>query len=702
MHLATKSQGACTLIGGVVRCNFGSVGGNSQVTASIVVQPTAIGQITNTFRVGGSSADADASDNVSTVITLATVPIAALEPNGAQLVGDASGGIEAGEVVTVNLALRNIGSAATANLVATLLEGNGVSAASGPQNYGAIAVGTNASRPFTFTATGNAGESISAVLQLQDGVQDLGTVAFHFTLGGEVTFGNAAPISINQLGAATPYPSTISVSGVNGVISKVRVTFTKVSHTYPDDIDALIAGPLGQKLILMSDAGGSTAIVNKTLTFDGGAGTGLPNEAVIEAGDFLPTNYDSGTEPGGDLFPAPAPVGSVASSFLAFNSTDPNGTWSLFIHDDGGNDSGSISGGWALAITVAVPVNPLANLSIVANATPNPAIVGEPLTYTLTVANLGPSNAPSVVVNDTIPAGSSFVEAIPSQGSASFTAGVVTASLGTINNGASATVTVTVIPTTSGFKTNSATVSAVSGDLDPGNNTATTVLVANNPVADLAVLVSSAPQPLFVSSNVTFTAIVTNRGPNHAESVRITNRLSSSFGFVSATNTQGSCTFSDGILICDFGSVPANGSATVIIVATALTPGSTTNLFAVVSTSADPAPANNSTNVIGVINPLAPFIVSAGVALVSESVLPANGAIESSELVTVNFGLRNIGTADAGNVIATLQGTGGVLAPSAPQTYGALLVNGPTVSRPFSFIANGPARKHGDGDAAIG
>src|SRR6185503_20539564 len=255
------------------------------------------------------------------------------------------------------------------------------SAASGPQNYGVIPVGANASRAFTFTANGNVGDSIAAVLQLQDGVQNLGTVTFHFTLGGEVTFGNGAVIVINQFGTATPYPSTINVSGVTGVVSKVRVTFTKLSHTYPDDIDALLTGPQGQRLILMSDAGGSTAIVNKTLTFDGAAGSALPNESVINAGSFLPSNYDSGTEPGGDVFPAPAPVGSLASSFLAFNSTDPNGTWSLFIHDDGGNDAGSISGGWALAISVVVPVNPLANLSIAASADPNPAVSGEPLTF---------------------------------------------------------------------------------------------------------------------------------------------------------------------------------------------------------------------------------------------------------------------------------------------------------------------------------
>ena len=164
----------------------------------------------------------------------------------------------------------------------------------------------------------------------------------------------------------------------------------------------------------------------------------------------------------------------------------------------------------------------MANLSIVANASPTPAIVGETLTYTLTVANLGPSNAPSVVVSDTIPAGTSFVSATPSQGTASFAAGVVTANLGTLSNGASATIAIAVTPNSAGSKVNSATVSAASADLDLSNNSATTIVTVNNPVADLAVSATAAPEPAFVSSNVTFSIVITNRGPNHADSVRVT------------------------------------------------------------------------------------------------------------------------------------------------------------------------------------
>jgi hypothetical protein len=49
-------------------------------------------------------------------------------------------------------------------------------------------------------------------------------------------------------------------------------------------------------------------------------------------------------------FPAPAPANPYATSLLSFNGFDANGTWSLYVFDDTGGDSGSIAGGWTLAI----------------------------------------------------------------------------------------------------------------------------------------------------------------------------------------------------------------------------------------------------------------------------------------------------------------------------------------------------------------
>ncbi|MFY9573415.1 MAG: right-handed parallel beta-helix repeat-containing protein, partial [Blastocatellia bacterium] len=172
-------------------------------------------------------------------------------------------------------------------------------------------------------------------------------------LSPQVTFSNSASIAINDTLSpptpATPYPSTINVSGVSGTTSKVTVTLTGLSHTFPDDIDILLVGPSGQKMILMSDAGGGNSCSNVTLTFDDAAPGSLPDEGLISTGTYKPTDgpFTTGTE----TFPAPAPGPSYASALSVFNGTSPNGLWSLYVVDDEGFLLGNISGGWSLTIS---------------------------------------------------------------------------------------------------------------------------------------------------------------------------------------------------------------------------------------------------------------------------------------------------------------------------------------------------------------
>ncbi len=274
----------------------------------------------------------------------------------------ANGAVDPDELVTVAFSLVNAGSGDTTNLVATLLPTGGVQTPSGPQSYGVIQAGGPAvSRSFSFVPAGTCGGTVTATLHLQDGLTDLGNLTFTLPLGSTASasygpFSNPASISIPAgapvatSGAASPYPSNISVSGIAGTVSKVTVTLTNMNHTFPDDIDVLLVGPAGQKIILMSDAGGTNDLVNNTLTFDD-AGPALPDSAVIGSGTFRPTNFDTL-----EAFPAPAPAGPYGSLLAAFNGTNPNGTWSLYVFDDAGVDSGSIAGGWRLNFQTADPV----------------------------------------------------------------------------------------------------------------------------------------------------------------------------------------------------------------------------------------------------------------------------------------------------------------------------------------------------------
>src|SRR5205085_12090400 len=72
---------------------------------------------------------------------------------------------------------------------------------------------------------------------------------------GLVGLGNFGSTTINDDAAATPYPSTVDVTGYPDPIKSLTVDLTGVQHTFPDDIDILLVGPGGQQVTLMSDAG---------------------------------------------------------------------------------------------------------------------------------------------------------------------------------------------------------------------------------------------------------------------------------------------------------------------------------------------------------------------------------------------------------------------------------------------------------------
>lgn len=121
------------------------------------------------------------------------------------------------------------------------------------------------------------------------------------------------------------------------------------------------------------------------------------------------------------------------------------------------------------------------DLSITKTAAPGPYLPGMPLTYTITVNNAGPAAASDVVVTDVIPAGTSFISAIPSQGSCSGTS-TVTCTLGTIANGGSASITLQLtLPSTAGTVQNTATATASNPDVNPANNAATAAITVGTP-----------------------------------------------------------------------------------------------------------------------------------------------------------------------------------------------------------------------------
>jgi hypothetical protein len=81
------------------------------------------------------------------------------------------------------------------------------------------------------------------------------------------------------------------------------VQLNNFSHQLPQDIDVLLVGPNGQRVLLMSDAGGSNAATGVTLAFRDDA-TELNHNEPLVTGTFRLVNGNN------DSFPHQHPVNS--------------------------------------------------------------------------------------------------------------------------------------------------------------------------------------------------------------------------------------------------------------------------------------------------------------------------------------------------------------------------------------------------------
>jgi len=151
----------------------------------------------------------------------------------------------------------------------------------------------------------------------------------------------------------------IVVSGAPVIIGSMRVTLYDYSHSNPENVDALLVGPGGQAFVMMADAGGNSATGPVTLSFRDAGPVLLADNGPLTTGQFEPTSW---TTPIAN-FPAPAPPGPYSEPgstiggtgtqtfFGNYGLTNPNGTWTLHLRQDGPG-TGVIQGGWGLEFQV--------------------------------------------------------------------------------------------------------------------------------------------------------------------------------------------------------------------------------------------------------------------------------------------------------------------------------------------------------------
>jgi subtilisin-like proprotein convertase family protein len=264
--------------------------------------------------------------------------------------GDGDTFPEPGETVVLSVPVTNNSGAPVTGVMVTLTGG-------GTQNYGDLANGQTVTRTFTYVIpiAAPCGSLHTVTFSLTSNVGTNTGITRQFLLGKFAGSRNTTSISIPDSGPGSPYPSPVTVSGIAGTAA-VRVRLFGLTHTFPGDLDFLLVGPGGQKMVIMSDVGSSAGVTNADIILEDAAAANMPTTATSVAGTWRPTN--SGTT---DTFPAPAPAapyehpapGGTATfaSVFGTNGTNMNGTWNLYLVDDAGGDLGALNGGWAISFS---------------------------------------------------------------------------------------------------------------------------------------------------------------------------------------------------------------------------------------------------------------------------------------------------------------------------------------------------------------
>ena len=384
--------------------------------------------------------------------TLAVGAAATLEVAGSSAGGDAALSVAAaGSSVTNSgtIRLTSVGGASAARF----------SASSGRiVNVGTLrfAAGAGGARQITGDVTNAGAVDVEASASVSGAVETAGTVDVAAGATLEITS------ALTQTAGTTHVDGSIAAAGValnGGVLSG----------------SGAVGGPLTNRAAI--EPGTSTGILAVSGSY---TQTAQGTLRVEVNGATAGTGYDrlavTGTAAlGGTLDIDAAPGLNVGDTFLVVTAATRTGKFKTIRGRD-------LGGGLAIDVVyrstgVELRVVRSTDLKVTKTDSPDPVAVGQPLTYSITVENVGVNTATQVKVTDVLPASVSFVSA--SAGCAGNPK--VVCSIGSLAASQSATVTIVVTPNQAGTTKNTATVKSSIRDLVTANNkaTAATTVVAS-------------------------------------------------------------------------------------------------------------------------------------------------------------------------------------------------------------------------------
>lgn len=239
-------------------------------------------------------------------------------------------------------------------------------------------------------------------------------------------------------------------------------------------------------------------------------------------------------------------------------------------------------------VTVNVGNADLSVTQLVSNMAPP---LSSQVTFTITAANAGANNAFGVRVDDILPAGYTFISSNTVTGSYNNTTGVWT--IGNLNNGANAVLTITALVNTSGTYTNTAVISGTLFDPSTVNNTAVITPVPVPASSNLQVTKSVDNATASAGANVVFSITAFNNGPSNAAVVKVIDVLPSGYTYVSAVAPSGT-SYNNTTGNWNIGALSTGTNKVLTVTATVKTTGTYLNTATISSSTADPDMANNT------------------------------------------------------------------------------------------------------------
>jgi large repetitive protein len=311
-------------------------------------------------------------------------------------------------------------------------------------------------------------------------------------------------------------------------------------------------------------------------------------------------------------------------------------------------------------------LNPQANLEITKQASPDTAIAGDHVTYTLTVTNHGPSTASAVTVSDPLATGLTLVSASGSGATCTGTT-AVSCTLGDLPDGETRTVTVDTrlaADFSGSVVRNTATVDSPTEDPTHANRQATAVTPVTTK-ADMEIT-KTGTATVVAGDTASYTIRVRNAGPSDAQNVAVSDPLPEAFDGVTATASNGAtCVVGTPNLVsCPLGTVPAGGDVTITVTGTvrsSTAAGTLTNTARVSTSTPDPDSANDQAS--------ARTTVTTHAALTVVKTADPDPVVAGSRVV-YQIQVRNAGPSDATNVTVTDPLPAGAVYESAQPSIG--------------------------------